>query len=395
MYKPLPDRLNAALFQFFHRLRHDLHTELGVGEYKLLFEAHEKGVSLRDEVALMQLCKTIWLKDQTQFEAFKKLFDGIIAPAFREKQEAPDKPQPELGKAHQDGQSAAEAQPKTNPDELQKQEVGTAVSELSEAEALERIPDSDVVPGEGDLSIGLEQSGGFTLEEIEEAPLSEAGISTHRFLLNERYLPVSPRDMQQHWRFLQNNFERGETPQIDLLRTVASIARRGILLEPVFRKRALNRTHLLFLIDDSPSMVAFDTLSQRLVEAALEDPFVTDEEVFYFNNYPGEHLYLNPYHTQSVQLPALWRRCHRHTMMLIISDGGASRGQTDFERIRSTHSFLKEARQHVQRIAWINPMPRERWEDTSAEYIARRVPMFETERIGLYKAIQTLKGKLV
>jgi|APTNR8051073442_1049403.scaffolds.fasta_scaffold00683_14 uncharacterized protein with von Willebrand factor type A (vWA) domain len=395
MYKPLPDRLNAALFQFFHRLRHDLHTELGVGEYKLLFEAHEKGVSLRDEVALMQLCKTIWLKDQTQFEAFKKLFDGIIAPAFREKQAAADKQPSELGKAHQDGQSAAETQQKNNPDELQKQEVGTAVSELSEAEALERIPDSDVLPGEGDLSIGLEQSGGFTLEEIEEAPLSEAGISTHRFLLNERYLPVSPRDMQQHWRFLQNNFERGETPQIDLLRTVASIARRGILLEPVFRKRALNRTHLLFLIDDSPSMVAFETLSQRLVEAALEDPFVTDEEVFYFSNYPGEHLYLNPYHTQSVQLPALWRRCHRHTMMLIISDGGASRGQTDFERIRSTHSFLKEARQHVQRIAWINPMPRERWEDTSAEYIARRVPMFETERIGLYKAIQTLKGKLV
>jgi hypothetical protein len=69
------------------------------------------------------------------------------------------------------------------------------------------------VPGEGDLSIGLEQSGGFTLERrSKKAPLSEAGISTHRFLLNERYLPVSPRDMQQHWRFLQNNFERGRNP---------------------------------------------------------------------------------------------------------------------------------------------------------------------------------------
>ena len=395
MSEALPDRLNAALFQFFHRLRHDLHTELGVGEYKLLFEAHEKGVSLRDEAALMQLCKTIWLKDQTQFEAFKKLFDGIIAPAFREKQEVSDK-QAELDRdARKDAQSTPDAQQKDSPDAEQKQETLTTATELSDAEALERIPDSDAVPGEGDLSIGLEQSGGFTLEEIAEAPLSEAGISTHRFLLNERYLPVSPRDMQQHWRFLQNNFERGETPQIDLLRTVASIARRGILLEPVFQKRALNRTHLLFLIDDSPSMIAFETLAQRLVEAALEDPFVTDEEVFYFSNYPGDHLYLNPYHTQSVQLSALWRRCHRHTMMLIISDGGASRGQTNFERIRSTHAFLKEARQHVQRIAWVNPMPRERWEDTSAEYIARRAPMFETERIGLYKAIQTLKGKFV
>ncbi len=395
MPEALPDRLNAALFQFFHRLRHDLHTELGVGEYKLLFEAHEKGIPLGEEAALMQLCKTIWLKDQTQSEAFRKLFDGIIAPAFREKQEATtnrqDAEETKINRSAGDTPEKPDPEPEPSP-APEPTPMGTA---LSEAEAIERIPDSEAPPGEGDLSIGLEQSGSFTLEDIEETPLSEAGISTHRFLLNERYLPVSPRDMQQHWRFLQNNFERGITPQIDLLRTVASIARRGILLEPVFQKRTLNRTHLLFLIDDSPSMIAFETLAQRLVEAALEDPFVTDEEVFYFNNYPREHLYLNSYHTQSVQLPSLWRRCHRHTMMLIISDGGASRGQTDFERIRSTHAFLKVARQHVQRIAWINPMPRERWEDTSAEYIARRVPMFETERIGLYKAIQTLKGKLI
>ncbi|MDZ4682886.1 MAG: hypothetical protein SH848_11165 [Saprospiraceae bacterium] len=394
MPEVLPDRLNAALFQFFHRLRHDLHTELGVGEYKLLFEAQEKGISLSDEVAVMQLCKTIWLKDQAQFGAFRKLFDAIIAPAFREKQEAGSNLQADAEET-KDTRPDRDAQKKPVPETEQKPETPQPAPELSEAEALERIPDSEAAPDEGDLSIGLEQSGSFTLEDIEETPLSEAGISTHRFLLNERYLPVSPRDMQQHWRFLQNNFERGITPHIDLLRTVASIARRGILLEPVFQKRTLNRTHLLFLIDDSASMIAFGTLAQRLVEAALEDPFVTDEEVFYFSNAPGEQLYLNPWHTQSVQLSSLWRRCHRHTMMLIISDGGASRGQTDFERIQATHTFLKEARQHVQRIAWVNPMPRKRWEDTSAEYIARRVPMFETERIGLYKAIQTLKGKFV
>jgi len=390
MPEALPDHLNAALFQFFHRVRHDLHTELGVGEYKLLFEAHEKGIPFGDEVALMQLCKTIWLKDQTQFEAFRKLFEVIIVPAFREKQEAPE----QTSKVDED----TDEDSKTVIDPLEEEKpIDPKIkpaSELSDAEAIESIPDSEAVPGEGDLSIGLEQSDSFTLEGIEETSLSEAGINTHRFLLNERYLPVSPRDMQQHWRFLQNNFERGITPQIDLLRTVASIARRGILLEPIFQKRTLNRTHLLFLIDDSPSMVAFETMAQRFVEAALEDPFVTDEEVFYFSNYPGNHLYLNPYHTQSVQLPSLWRRCHRHTMMLIISDGGASRGQLDFERIQSTYTFLKTARQHVQRIAWVNPMPRERWEDTSAEYIARHVPMFETERIGLYKAVQTLKGKV-
>ncbi|NUO01257.1 MAG: hypothetical protein HUU01_11640 [Saprospiraceae bacterium] len=394
MVEALPDRLNAALYQFFHRLRHDLHTELGVGEYKLLFEAREKGIPLQTEAALVRFCKAIWLKDQTQLDAFSRLFDTVVGPAFREKQEPTGKVPGASDVAATPG--TVEDAPETDQTEaVVKTETTSTLPELTEAEAIERIPDSDAEPGTGDLSIVLEQSGAFAFGDQAEPLLEEAGISTHRFLLNERYLPVSPRDMQQHWRFLQNNFSRGITPQLDLLRTVASIARRGILLEPVFQKNTVNRTHLLFLIDDSPSMIAFETLAKRLADAALEDPFVTDEEVFYFSNTPGEHLYLNPYHTQALQLTALWRRCHRHTMMLIISDGGASRGQIDFERIQTTNAFLKEAGQHVQRIAWVNPMPRERWDDTSAEYIARRIPMFETERIGLYKAIQTLKGKLV
>ncbi len=385
----ISDRLNAALYQFFHRLRQDLHTQLGVGEYKLVYEAQEKGVMLGDEAAVWRFCKSIWLKDQTQLVLFKELFDAIVGPTFREK--APQKQEADLLKPDSGG-----AKPKApEPTPLPPTPSSSDLDDLGEDEVIERMPDSDAAPGEGELSVAVDQSAGFSLDIPEEKLSREAGISTHRFLLNERYLPVSPRDMQQHWRFLQNTFDQGIIPEIDLTRTVDAIARRGMLLEPVYHKRTINRTHLLFLIDDSPSMVAFENLSKRLVEAALEDPFVTDEEVFYFSNFPGNQLYNNPYHTESELLPSIWRRCHRHTMMLIISDGGASRGQTDFNRIRSTNAFLKEAMKFSRRIAWLNPMPRERWKDTSAEYIARRAPMFEVERMGLYKAIQILKGKVL
>lgn len=387
MPEQLPDRLSAALYQFFHRLRHDLQTQLGVGEYKLLFDALQNGASANDAATMLRLCRTIWLKDQSQYGAFRERFDNIVAPAFQE-----------ATTAKTDENTSETTTPKPPAPEPEKAlPLATPpppdAATLSDEEAIARIPDTADASDE-DFSLSFDGQGALALESPVAEPQRDLGISTHRFILSERYLPIALRDMQQHWRFLQNNFERGITPQIDLPRTVAAIAQRGMLLAPVFQKHVVNRTHLLFLIDDSASMIAFDTLAQRLVEAALEDPFVTEEEVFYFNNFPENHLYHNPYHTEAEPLASLWRRCHRHTIMLIVSDGGASRGAANFERIRATNAFLKNAQRHVRRVAWLNPMPRARWEETSADYIARRVPMFETDRMGLYKAIQTLKGKV-
>ncbi len=42
--------------------------------------------------------------------------------------------------------------------------------------------------------------------------------------------------------------------------------------------------------------------------------------------------------------------------------------------------------------AWLNPMPRNRWEKTTAEDIARIVPMFSVNREGLNDAVNILRG---
>ncbi len=79
--------------------------------------------------------------------------------------------------------------------------------------------------------------------------------------------------------------------------------------------------------------------------------------------------------------------------MLIVSDGGAARGYRRLERIQATTEFLLDIGQKTNHIAWLNPMPQNRWNRTSAQLIAYRVPMYPMNNQGLSNAIDTIMGK--
>ena len=84
--------------------------------------------------------------------------------------------------------------------------------------------------------------------------------------------------------------------------------------------------------------------------------------------------------------------CDADTSVLIVSDGGAGRGYRRLDRIRETANFLRELRQKTQRCAWLNPVPVGRWEGSSAEMIAKLVPMFQMDDDGLSNAIDVVRG---
>lgn len=78
--------------------------------------------------------------------------------------------------------------------------------------------------------------------------------------------------------------------------------------------------------------------------------------------------------------------------VLIFSDGGAARGCYNSDRLELTEEFLKQFKQRVRYMAWLNPVPKSRWEGTTAGEISRSIPMFECDRIGLQNAIKVLRG---
>jgi uncharacterized protein len=224
--------------------------------------------------------------------------------------------------------------------------------------------------------------------------LQQARVGDRNYILTHDYLPVTQRQMKQSWRYLRRFVREGVATELDVASTVRHIAQNGMLLSPVLVPPRRNQTELLLLIDQDGSMVAFHALSKRLVETAERGGRLGDANVYYFHNCPIDYLYHDPKHQQAEPLGNWFGQVSRsRSVVLIFSDAGAARGGANPDRIEETKKFLAELKQQVRYVAWLNPLPKARWEGTSAESIAQLTPMFEISRHGMDGAISALRGR--
>ncbi|MEH1859947.1 MAG: hypothetical protein V7L21_18545 [Nostoc sp.] len=207
------------------------------------------------------------------------------------------------------------------------------------------------------------------------------------------YFPVTRRQMKQSWRYLRRFVRDGPATELDIEATVKQFARQGILLQTVLMPRRVNRAQLLLLIDRDGSMIPFHELSRRLAETAVQGGRLAKADVYYFHNCSDKYIYQDPSCCEAKLLADILANYSYSAGVLIFSDAGAARGGWNQERIDLTQQFLQQLKQRVRYIAWLNPMPKSRWDSTTAGEIASLVPMFELSRQGLQGAISVLRGK--
>ncbi|MEH2367639.1 hypothetical protein [Nostoc sp.] len=218
--------------------------------------------------------------------------------------------------------------------------------------------------------------------------------SYNQFIVSFDYLPVTQRQMKQMWRHLRRMIREGMPSELDVEATIKQIGYQGTFLEPIIVPRRVNRTELLLLIDQDGSMVPFHSLSQRLVETALRGGRLGRSNIYYFHNCPVQYLYQDPNHQQAELIENILVQLRQErTVVLIFSDAGAARGGFNPERIDLTGAFVKQLKQYVRYIAWLNPMPRSRWLGTTSGEIAHLIPMYEVNRRGMQDAIDVLRGR--
>ncbi|MEH2281736.1 MAG: hypothetical protein V7K90_10490 [Nostoc sp.] len=221
---------------------------------------------------------------------------------------------------------------------------------------------------------------------------SDNQLSEFPLIVND--LPVTHRQMKQGWRYLRQFSREGPPIELDMEATIQQVAQYGVLLNPVLVPRRSNRIELLLLIDQDGSMVPFHHLSQELADTALRGGRFSRVRIYYFHNCPDEYLYRDRYHLEAESIDdCLSKLPKTRTVCLIFSDAGAARGGLSSRRRRLTKFFLKELRQYVRYTTWLNPVPRHRWETTTAHDIAALVPMFEVNRQEFYRAINVLRGR--
>jgi len=195
------------------------------------------------------------------------------------------------------------------------------------------------------------------------------------------------------WRGFRRSIRTGHANIPDLEETVRRTADQGFFLEPAFRRRIGNQAELLLLVDQEGSMAPFHWLTRELVDTAREEGRIGTLGTYYFHDVFHEHVFeratlLRPHPFERI-MAGFAPKCG----VLIVSDGGAARGSLDVEdRIMPTLRMIARLRRHTPFLAWLNPMPQRRWENTSARYIAEAVPMFPMTADGLSRSIGLLRG---
>jgi uncharacterized protein len=208
----------------------------------------------------------------------------------------------------------------------------------------------------------------------------------------QHYYPVTRRYMRYTWHSLRRDLPDGPADVLDLEETVEQTARQGFFLAPTYRRRLVNHARLMLLLDYHGSMMPFHHYLRDLVETARFESTLADVDVYYFRNVPQQVLFADPYLQEKVAVEAVLETVDEFTSVLIVSDAGAARRHNELDRIVQTEFFLEDLYRVTRQVAWLNPMPQTRWESTSAEALARVVPMFPMHEEGMSGALDVLRG---
>ena len=206
--------------------------------------------------------------------------------------------------------------------------------------------------------------------------------------------PISRRAMVYAWRQLRRPSPDGPEDVFDVEATIVRASHLGFYLAPVYRRREHNHAHLVLMLDQGGSMTPFHRFTRDLVETARHESTLRQVDVLYFHNVPTASLFLDPHLTDPVSWSRVAAQSTADTGVLLVSDAGAARGYRRPNRVRASGDFLARLGRQTSLVAWLNPMPRDRWSGTSARIIAGLVPMFPMDSEGLGHAVDVLHGLL-
>lgn len=342
------------LFRVFNRLRQSGFC-LGVSEYLAVLDAVEGGYGASSQEELKQVLQLLWCHSLAEQNQFQLIWESVTSDDWSaDSQQSSSK-------------SALQAPPEQTEEPLPS-------TFPNQPNTVQPQPSPNLAP----LPVRVPT---FNLSEAENT--SEL----------QTYWTVSHRSMVYIWRYLRRPVPDGPKDILDVKATVEQAARQGFFLAPVYRRRECNHAHLLLLIDQDGSMTPFHRFTRDLVETAQDESTIAQVDVCYFHNVPAQSVYRDFYLTDPVSLERVLAACDSDTSVLVVSDAGAARGYRRLERIRATTEFLFQLKQHTNLIAWLNPMPQERWVSTSAQIIARLVPMYQMDNDGLSNAIDIVRGQ--
>jgi hypothetical protein len=367
--------------------------DLGIEEYYVFLDALHGGFRFDNTEShfskknLLWLAKTVWLKpNQSKYE-FEKIFNDTFEQINKPSETKNDK--------------------LPNQESTQKSEKLKDIEEDKSQQDKKAKSDEKTESKEEHL---IKFVLGNTDENSEKSSFDMDNKYLKRnFLFTENYFDISQRQIKQSFRSLPIFQPSSISNEIDIEETLQHWAKKGFFEKPIFKRKNSLYNNVVLLTDNKGSMLSFELLGDML-NTALSESFngqttkkSADYEQYFFYNVPQKYFYKDKIHIKYKKNYELLNQIKRKkSLVLIYSDAGAARGGNSDGRFKPTLRFLLHLKKVAHQVVWLNPLPKERWNKTTAKRISRFVDMFSltdsveyTEKANrnLQKAIHTLQGK--
>jgi uncharacterized protein len=388
------------LWNFFQKLR-VRRFELGIDDYMALHRSLQAGFGWSSRQVFLELCISLWAKSRSEQETLSALFEQLMPS---EEQWIYVIPQDQEQQSGEQSWTRGETINRFNSTPKESAE-NTSGGEVSVSETRGFLPQTEVKSGLPPISIqGV---------KVAEQP----------FLFVPQ-LPVTYREVAQTWRRLKRPIRLGAPTELDLAATLERRCRLGVGMPVVLRPRQRNVSRLLLLVDRQGSMTPFDALCTEVCEAIQKAGRLGETAIYYFHNVPaagaddrilknlngqlfpvldsilpqippllGGYLYTDRSLLEYRPLQQVLEDYGRDAFIMIVSDGGAARQSYRISRLLDTIAFMKGLRTYSSNYVWLNPLPRNYWQNTTAGQIARHVPMFAMNREEMETAVNVLRGQ--
>ena len=256
------------LLHLFKRLRR-YGFPLGIEDYMLALQALQGGFGIGDRKALERLCCTLWAKSEEETRQIHRLLNEMLEKPdiYRKPPPYSKSPQPVSETSNPPPSQTSSAKPEepvvsSTPQPVHKTSASSTSppsSPESEEPTSEPSSPADLFPDtEPEQVIQAIRSSQPDSLEMSYSPESE-----------DRYLPVTSRQMKQSWRFLRRPVREGKLEELDVPGTVDKICREGILLEPVLTQRYSNRAEVVLLVDQGAPSPCNSTCRQLVSSRPL------------------------------------------------------------------------------------------------------------------------------
>ncbi len=347
-------------------------------------------VSIEDETVIRRrselswLCQTLWARNEKERELVQRIVTREIglAPSrlsIALKQNLDLLERVENEDAWVDPSAFASYSP-DNEDEQNDEDARKSQNSASISTKLQPHVAAEIVSENGDLSLPV----------IQAPPIEEDDL----FSMEEEEI-ISPLWLQALWRrfFVSSCFL--ETEEIDVPKTVVSVAKNGALTEPVMKRRAVNTVSLVLLIDVNAPMQSWQTFEHSMVQSIrTKRSRIQDIEIAYFSLVPGNTLFRSRALREPVQIDSLFRGKTATSVVVFGEAGAISRNISQRKKDKFNQFLTSMGRKEVKNILWVNPMAASRWKGSYMECISGhpRCYSIPLDSESLLRGIDLLRG---